>query len=118
MSKHKPQDKQEVAKGGGGTVPGTGKTCAKARGRVSVSVPGLSGFGGKWKMQGGYQGRSQVMALCTLIRESGSILRGIWTPGGFLFVFVFVFYYCFHMQYKASVLTVHFPKFLQMYTPK
>lgn len=68
-------------------------------------------------MQGGYQGRGQVMALCTLTRESGSILRGVWSPGGFLFVFV-GFFYCFHMQYKASILSVHFPKFLQMYTPK
>lgn len=51
-------------------------------------------------MRGGYQGRGQVMALCTLTRESGSILRGMWNPGGFLFVFVGVFFIVFTCNIK------------------
>lgn len=67
-------------------------------------------------MQGGYQAGARSWHYAHLLENLGLFSEEFGALDDFcLFL---LFFFCFHMQYKASILSVHFPKFLQMYTPK
>lgn len=91
MSKRKPQDKQEVAKEGRGDCCRHRQNLWKGQRESQRGCPGTFWVWREMEDARWVPGRGQVMALCTLIRESGSILRGVWSPGRFLFVFVVFF---------------------------